>query len=42
MPEGLAVILGMALENYWNIDITQFEQNDYKYVYTMNQIKYFH
>ncbi|MDX4038015.1 hypothetical protein [Aliarcobacter skirrowii] len=41
MPEALSIVLGMALENYWNIDITQFEQNDYKYIYTMNQIKYF-
>lgn len=41
MPEALSIVLGMALENYWNIDITQFDQNDYKYIYTMNQIKYF-
>jgi len=37
MPEAISVILGMALENYWNINITQYENNDYKDVFTMNK-----
>lgn len=41
MPESLAITLGMALENYWNITITQYENEDYKEVYKMNKIKYY-
>ena len=41
MPEAIAVILGMGLENYWNIHITQYSDNDYKNVFTMNRIKYY-
>jgi len=41
MPEAISIILGMALENYWNIKITQYENNDYKEVFTMNKIKYY-
>ncbi len=41
MPEAISIILGMALENYWNINITQYDNNDYKDVYTMNKIKYY-
>jgi len=41
MPEAIAVILGMGLENYWNIHITQYADNDYKNVFTMSKIKYY-
>jgi len=41
MPEAIAILLGMAIENYWNIDITQYSDMDYRYVYTMNKIKYY-
>lgn len=41
MPEALAIILGMALENYWQIDILQYENQQYKYIYNMSQIKYY-
>jgi len=41
MPEAISIILGMALENYWNINITQYLKNDYLFVYKMNEIKYF-
>jgi len=41
MPESLSIIVGMALENYWNINITQYDDNDYKNVFTMNKIKYY-
>jgi len=40
MPEAVGIILGMALENYWHITITQFDQSDYKNVITLNSIKY--
>ena len=41
MPEAIAVILGMGLENYWNIHVTQYDNNDYQNVFTMNKIKYY-
>ena len=43
MPESLSLVLGMAIENYWNLTITQYnpKTRDYDEMYTMNQIKYF-
>ncbi len=42
MPESLAIILGMAIENYWNLSITQYENNsEYRFVYNLKDIKYF-
>lgn len=43
MPESLSLVLGMAIENYWNLTITQYnpKTSDYDEIYTMNQIKYF-
>ncbi len=41
MPEALAFIVGMAIENYWNIDITQYEVDGYKRVYNMQDVKYY-
>lgn len=43
MPEALSLVLGMAVENYWNLTITQFnpKTSDYDELYTMNQIKYY-
>jgi len=41
MPESLAVILGMGLENYWNVDISQYDNGEYRYLFTMNQINFF-
>lgn len=41
MPEAISVILGMALENYWNIKITQYTNGSYPIIYSMNQIKYY-
>lgn len=43
MPEALSLVLGMAVENYWNLTITQYNPStsDYDEIYTMNQIKYF-
>lgn len=43
MPEALSLVLGMAVENYWNLTITQYnpKTSDYDEMYTMNQIKYY-
>lgn len=41
MPEAVAIIVGMALENYWNINITQFDQGDYKTVINLQSIHYY-
>jgi len=41
MPEAVGVILGMALENYWNIDVCQFDRGEYKVVINLQQIKYY-
>ncbi len=41
MPEALSIILGMALENYWDISITQYEAGEYKFIYNMKQIIYY-
>jgi len=40
MPEAVAIILGMALENYWQINVTQYDNEDYKQVIMLNTIKY--
>jgi len=39
MPEAIAVVLGMALENYWNIEITQYDNGEYKNVYNIQKVK---
>jgi len=41
MPEAVAMIVGMALENYWDINITQFDQGDYKTVINLQSIHYY-
>ncbi len=41
MPEAVAVIVGMALENYWNIDVYQFDNSCYKEVINLKQINYY-
>jgi len=41
MPEAIGVILGMALENYWHIDIYQFDAGEYRNVINLSQIKYY-
>jgi len=41
MPEAIAVIVGMALENYWDIDINQYDDSCYKHVINLKQIKYY-
>lgn len=41
MPEAIAVIVGMALENYWDINVYQFDDSVYKQVINLKQIKYY-
>ena len=41
MPEALAFLVGMAMENYWNIDITQYYNSDNVYLYNMQDIKFY-
>lgn len=41
IPEAIAVILGMAFENYWNINVLQFDDSEYKHVINLKKIKYY-
>jgi len=41
MPEALAFLLGMAIENYWNIEITQYFNNDNIPVYNMQDVQFY-
>jgi hypothetical protein len=41
MPEALALLLGMAMENYWNIEITQYFNNDNIPVYNMQDVQFY-
>lgn len=42
MPEALSVMLGMGLENYWDIKITQYIDGTYQEVFSMKDIRYYH
>ena len=41
MPEAITLIVGKALENYWDINIRQFDNSGYKHVINLKQIKYY-
>jgi len=41
MPEALAFLVGMGIENYWNIEITQYHKNDYKFIYNMQNVIFY-
>ncbi len=41
MPEAMALLVGMAIENYWNIDITQYKDGDNPYIYNMKNVHYY-
>ncbi len=41
MPEAIGVMLGMALENYWDIDVCQYDQGSYRTVINLKNIKYY-
>ncbi len=38
MPESLAIIVGMAIGNYANIEMTQFSNSDYKTLINLNDV----
>ena len=39
MPESIALLVGMAINEYWNVTITQYDNLEYKKVYNMSDIK---
>ena len=42
MPTTVAIMLGMSVQNYWNIEVTQFSDGEYKSVVKhLNEIKYY-
>lgn len=42
MPVTLGILLGMSIQNYWDIEITQYDHGDYKSVIEhLNSIKYY-
>lgn len=41
MPEAVALILGMALENYWDITVTQYDRGRYRNVVNLNRMRYY-
>lgn len=42
MPTSIALLLGMAIQTYWDIELTQFDNGEYKAVIKhLNKIKYY-
>lgn len=39
MPEALAIIVGMAIGNFWNIQMTQYDRGEYKNIIKLNEVK---
>jgi hypothetical protein len=39
MPEALAVLVGMSIGNYWNIQMTQFDEGEYKELIELGEVK---
>ncbi len=39
MPESIAVILGMAIGNYWNIQMTQYDRGEYLNLIKLDEVK---
>jgi len=42
MPESIALLVGMAIGNYWNITITQYDDADYKFFMNMKEINLYY
>jgi hypothetical protein len=42
MPESIALLVGMAIGNYWNVTITQYDNLEYKEVFNMREIKLYY
>ncbi len=41
MPEAIAFLVGMAIENYWDIEITQYDSGEYRHMYNMQEAKFY-
>ena len=42
MPTTVAIMIGMSVQNYWDIEVTQFSDGEYKSVVQhLNEIKYY-
>ncbi len=42
MPVAIAFLLGMSIQNYWNIELTHYEEGEYKTIIErLNKIKYY-
>lgn len=41
MPEALSVVVGMAIENYWPVEITQYDGGSYPIIMKLNSYKYY-
>lgn len=39
MPEALAVLVGMSIGNYWKIQMTQFDDGEYKELIMLDRVK---
>ena len=39
MPESIAILVGMALGNYWAIEMTQYADEEYKSLIKLNEVK---
>ena len=42
MPESIALLVGMAIGNYWNVTITQYDDGDYKFFMNMKEINLYY
>jgi hypothetical protein len=43
MPTSIAILLGMSIQNYWDIELTQFIDGEYKTIIQhLNKIKYYY
>ena len=41
MPEAIAFLVSMAIENYWDIEITQYDSGGYRHMYNMQDVKFY-
>ena len=41
MPESISVIVGMAIANYWDIQMTQYSDGEYVNLIKLNEIKFY-
>lgn len=41
MPEGVAILLGMGIANYWDVKVTQYDKGSYPTVVNLRHIEYY-